>query len=99
MSTFRLEFTRKFEKDTDEYYRRGGTEERLEWVLSLLVEGNPLPASVRDHQLKGKMREWRELHVEDDWLLVYRHDGKCLVVTCLWLVTHKKLRERGKKGA
>lgn len=94
---FTLRFSKKFERDVQNYYRHGGTEQRLQWILDLLVDGHTLPASIRDHQLQGKMREWRECHLEPDWLLVYQRDGKQLIITCLWLVTHKKLQERGKK--
>nr|WP_240430911.1 type II toxin-antitoxin system mRNA interferase toxin, RelE/StbE family [Streptococcus caballi] len=30
-----------------------------------------LPASLKDHELKGKWRGIRELHIESDWLLAY----------------------------
>lgn len=93
---FTLQYSNVFWRDADTYYGHGGTEERLREILDLLENGAPLPASLRDHQLQGKLRQWRELHVEGDWLLVYRKDGKKLIITCLWLVSHKKLRERGR---
>ncbi|TSC57497.1 MAG: hypothetical protein Greene041619_1123 [Candidatus Peregrinibacteria bacterium Greene0416_19] len=52
------------------------------------------PPGLSDHQLQGKFRHCRELYVEHDWLLVYEKDGKRLRIVCLWLVTHKKLRQR-----
>lgn len=73
---------------------KGGSAERLESSLVHLAKGKELPPWLRDHQLRGKMRQYRELHVEPDWLLVYEKDGKTLRIFCIWLVTHKKLRER-----
>ena len=29
-----------------------------------------------DHQLKGNLRGFRELHIQGDWLLVYRVEGE-----------------------
>lgn len=68
--------------------------ERIREVLELLRSGNALPQSFCDHQLSGKLRAYRELHIEHDWLLVYKKDGKRLRIACLWLVSHKKLKER-----
>ena len=31
-----------------------------------------LVSRYRDHQLKGNLRGFRELHIQGDWLLVYR---------------------------
>jgi mRNA interferase YafQ len=50
--------------------------------MSLLVEclvimcsGAKLPDKYKDHSLEGEWRGHRELHLEFDWLLVYRADG------------------------
>ena len=90
---FALVRTKTFEKDVCSYLAHGGMPERLSAALHALASGE-LPPWLRDHQLHGKMSPCRELHVEGDWLLVYRKDGKQLIITCLWLVSHKKLRER-----
>ena len=50
--------------------------DKLKAVLSLLVEEKPLPASYRDHPLKGDWHGFRDLHIEPDWLLLYRVEGK-----------------------
>ena len=91
---FIIEFKPSFERDVKAYLRHGGSKSRLDEVVNLLQSGLPLPDSLRDHTLVGRMRGVRELHVEHDWLLVYQKDGKKLMITCIWLVTHKKLRER-----
>ena len=94
---FTLVFAKAFLRDVKTYYRHGGTEERLGRVLRLLEAGKPIPPALRDHALQGKLRAYRELHVDGDWLLVYQKEGKALRVACLWLVTHRQLsmRERG----
>ena len=87
-------FLPSFERDLEKYVKKGGAASRLERIVELFQSGHALPPGLHDHQLHGAMREYRELHVEGDWLLVYRKDGKKLIITCLWLVSHKKLRER-----
>ncbi|MFT8636924.1 MAG: type II toxin-antitoxin system YafQ family toxin [Pseudoclavibacter sp.] len=34
----------------------------------------------RDHQLIGSLRNYRELHIQADWLLLYALDGDTLTV-------------------
>jgi mRNA interferase YafQ len=48
---------------------------KLKAALSLLIEQQPLPASYSDHPLKGDWKGWRDLHIEPDWLLLYRVEG------------------------
>ena len=91
---FALEYTKAFLRDVKAYYRHGGTESKLGRVLRLLQDDKSLPLALHDHQLQGKLRRYRELHVEPDWLLVYEKDGKRLSVLCLWLATHQQLKER-----
>jgi mRNA interferase YafQ len=49
--------------------------EKLRTVLTLLIAQEPLPASCRDHPLKGEWAGFRDLHLEPDWLLLYRIEG------------------------
>lgn len=39
-----------------------------------------LSGRYRDHQLKGNLREFRELHIQGDWLLVYRVNGNQVIL-------------------
>lgn len=41
-------------------------------VLSLLASGNPLPVQYKDHQLTDNLQDFRECHIEPDWLLMYQ---------------------------
>ena len=46
--------------------------DRLKAVLLLLIEEKPLPSEWGDHPLKGQWTGFRDLHIEPDWLLLYR---------------------------
>jgi len=48
---------------------------KLKAVLLLLIEGRPPPSEYRDHPLKGDWKGFRDLHIELDWLLLYRIEG------------------------
>ena len=48
---------------------------KLKVLLSLLIEGTPLPAGYLDHPLKGGWNGFRDVHIEPDWLLIYKITG------------------------
>ncbi|MHC5216662.1 type II toxin-antitoxin system YafQ family toxin [Enterococcus sp. LJL128] len=58
---------------------------KFEVVLDLLLsqDTEQLVHKYGDHALKGNKKGLRELHIESDWLLVYRIDNGCLE---LWLL-------------
>ncbi|MBI5437762.1 MAG: type II toxin-antitoxin system YafQ family toxin [Nitrosomonadales bacterium] len=33
-----------------------------------------IPATYKDHPLKGNWKHYRDLHIEPDWLLIYKMD-------------------------
>ena len=45
--------------------------ERIREVLEKLAAPGPLPPEFRDHKLKGEWRDFRECHIEPDFLLIY----------------------------
>lgn len=45
---------------------------KLKAVILLLLKDEPLEQRHRDHALKGDWIGYRDLHIEPDWLLLYR---------------------------
>ena len=45
---------------------------KLRAVILLLIEDAPLAPRHRDHPLKGAWLGYRDLHVEPDWVLIYK---------------------------
>ena len=56
----------RFKRDIRKAEKRGKDMRKLKTVLSLLLEQTPLPASYKDHPLKGDWKGWRDLHIEPD---------------------------------
>lgn len=56
--------------------QRGYDMAKLKAVMTLLLTEAPLPQELRDHPLKGKWKSYRDLHIEPDWLLIYKIDGE-----------------------
>ncbi|MFR3452189.1 MAG: type II toxin-antitoxin system YafQ family toxin [Collinsella sp.] len=69
-----LRFTSKFKKDYKRLKRQGKDLAKLEIALEMLVRGEALSESMRDHSLGGTYRGHRECHIEPDRLLIYRID-------------------------
>jgi len=55
--------------------KRGKVMAKLRAVLVVLIEQQPIPAEYGDHPLRGEWFGFRDLHVEPDWLLLYRIEG------------------------
>ena len=62
----------RFRKDVKRARKRGKDMGKLREVLALLASGAGLPERYRDHALQGDWKGYRDLHIEPDWLLVYR---------------------------
>lgn len=66
------DYSGQFRRDVKQAKKRGKDMDKLKTLLSLLIEGKPLPANYLDHPLKGDWRSFRETHIEPDWLLIYK---------------------------
>jgi mRNA interferase YafQ len=55
--------------------KRGKDMDKLKTALLLLIEVRPRPPEYGDHPLKGDWKGFRDLHIEPDWLLLYRIEG------------------------
>ena len=69
------EYSGQFKRDVKLAEKRGKDLEKLKQAVRLLIDEKPLPASYLDHPLKGDWKGWRDLHIEPDWLLIYKIDG------------------------
>lgn len=68
----RAQFTAAFRKDRKRAARRGRELERLDILMRRLAQEEPLEPRYRDHRLSGEWHDFRECHVQSDWLLIYR---------------------------
>lgn len=84
-------FRTQFVRDYQLALRRGKKRAKIERVLELLCSGQPLPASLHDHPLKGKYAGCRDCHIEPDLVLIYMIDHGQLHLICLRLGSHSDL--------
>lgn len=64
--------TKQFKRSLKKLKKSGSFNlDRLTDLITLISEGRQLPPYSRDHFLKGKMKDYKECHVEPDLLLIY----------------------------
>ena len=64
--------SRQFKKDLHLAQKQGLNLALLTQVVTTLARGEPLSPKLRDHELSGKLKGFRECHILGDWLLIYR---------------------------
>lgn len=74
----RLELTNKYLKDLKRQIKRGKKKEKLNAVLTSLLNQEQLEAKYKDHALSGNWAKYRECHIEPDWLLIYKIEENTL---------------------
>lgn len=87
------QFTGQFKKDYKQALKRGYDPDKLWKVITLLVNGQPLPARNRDHALTDSRayKNMRECHIEPDWLLIYRIESDVLLLKLIRTGSHSDL--------
>lgn len=65
-------FQTQFKRDYKKLKSQGKNVEALTTVMDMLINEAKLPDIYQDHQLKGEWKDFRELHIGYDWLLIYR---------------------------
>ena len=84
--------TKQFKKDLKRIAKDSTKDlNKLNKIVNLLAEQKQLPKEHKDHQLKGKLRNYRECHIEPDWLLIYQAQNDILVLSLVRTGSHSDL--------
>jgi len=70
-----IEYSGQFKRDLKRNKKRGKDMTKIKIPMKLLIEGNVLPEVFLDHPLKGNWKGCRDLHIQPDWILIYRLIG------------------------
>lgn len=86
-------FTHQYKKDLKLARKRNLPEDKLNEVIFNLANDIPLTTDKKDHQLTGKLSEFRECHIQPDWLLIYKKEdsGELHVLNLIRTGTHSDL--------
>ena len=61
--------------------KRGKDMRKLRHILQILMSEELIPPECGDHPLRGVWKHFRDLHIEPDWLLIYRVEGNELFLS------------------
>lgn len=50
-------------------------------IIEKLAKKETLPQKNKDHNLSGNYTNFRECHIQPDWLLIYKYDDETLNLT------------------
>jgi mRNA interferase YafQ len=86
-----VEYTTQFKRDLKLSQRRRKNLELLHKIMTLIENEEPLGIKLKDHTLSGNWAGHRELHIEPDWLLIYKIVPRKKTVIFVRLGTHSDL--------
>ncbi len=84
-------FTTRMKRDVKLLKKRGKNIAKLTEILTKLSKDEVLPDKNKDHQLKGIWKDFRECHIEPDWLLIYKKDADELILFATATGSHSDL--------
>ena len=80
-----------FKKDYKMAIKRGYNIMLLIEVIEMLANGIDLPKKYKDHELKGRYTGYRECHITQDWLLIYKIKESVLILALTRTGSHSDL--------
>ena len=88
-----LDITNQYKKDLRRSVRQGRKNtDALDDIILLLLNDETIPERNKDHELSGNWKGHREIHIEFDWLLIYKKPDPATLVL-VRLGTHTELFE------
>ena len=86
---YSIEYSNKYKKSYHQAKKRGLDISLLDNVVKQLAEGKTLDPKHKDHKLTGNYKDFRECHIQFDWVLVYRIVRKRCYLYLLDTGTHQ----------
>ena len=83
--------TTQFERDKVKALKQGRDPDLLSQVMEKLIKEQPLEAKYCDHPLKGSWKGFRDCHILNDWVLIYKVDKEKKKIVFARLGTHSEL--------
>ncbi|MCI5829587.1 MAG: type II toxin-antitoxin system YafQ family toxin [Spirochaetia bacterium] len=59
--------------------------------MDKLLAGQKLEAKYKDHQLKGKLKDFRDCHVRPDLVLIYSINNENLILNAFRINSHSEI--------
>ena len=92
----KVEYLNQFKRDLKMAKKRGKNLGKLQEIMKIIEEEKKLSLHCNDHSLVGNWKTHRELHIEPDWLLIYKLIPNEKVVIFVRTGTHSDLFNKKK---
>lgn len=86
-----IEYTNQFKRDLKKAKKQGKDLKLLKEVMQNIAQQKHLAAKLRDHRLGHNWSNHRELHLQSDWLLIYKLMTEQNLVIFVRLGSHAEL--------
>lgn len=88
---YAVRITSRYKKSLKKMLKRGKDIKKISAVVRMLANGETLPPQFRDHALSGDLIGFRDCHIENDWVLIYKIQNDILILTLADTGTHSDL--------
>ncbi len=68
----KIKFANRFRKELKLMWKRGKDPKNFCELMDMMRYEIQLPEKFKDHKLQGEFKDFRDCHIEPDWLLIYR---------------------------
>ena len=89
-----MKYEIKLSKTCKKNLKKLSTEQKLHFlsVIEKLAYNEKLEKKYQDHALKGNLVGYRDCHLEPDLILVYKKINDELIIYCLNIGSHAKIK-------
>lgn len=91
---YELSYTPRFLAAAKRCKKQGKDMSQLWDAVRLLMEEGSLPASYSPHVLHDEYAGYRECHIDDDWLLIWKQNDNKLTLVLTNLGSHSELFQK-----
>ena len=88
---YRVYQTTRCKKSLKKMVKRGKSRAKFLTVVRMLANGEVLPPQYKDHPLVNNLAGFRDCHIENDWVLIYKIQDNILILTLADTGTHSDL--------
>lgn len=85
--------TGQFKKDYKKLVRQGKDIQKLKAIVTKLSKGEKLTPQNKDHKLTGRLKKYRDCHIQSDWILIYQINKKEQELILVRTGSHSELFE------
>ncbi|MBO7047947.1 MAG: type II toxin-antitoxin system YafQ family toxin [Spirochaetia bacterium] len=91
---YKLVLAKSFKKDYKRISKQRLDLSKLDKIVQILLSDRPIPRFYNDHSLKGNLKDLRELHIQPDWILIYRKIEDLLILVLSRTGSHADLLKK-----